>query len=77
MVISAFGCNSMRPVDLRASGSMVQKQIDAHQFDPYVDNQSGPAVVGGRPRGFDSPPSLSYQGRWQTVGGSWWDRRGF
>ena len=71
------GCSLMRPIDFRSSGTIAEQQVDAHQFDPYVDNQTGPPVVGGRPRGFDIPPSPSYQGRWRTIGGSWWDRRGF
>jgi hypothetical protein len=37
-------------------GSAVLQQSRAVRFDPYPDPNAGPAVVGGRPLGYENPP---------------------
>jgi hypothetical protein len=38
-------------------GTERYKQARAQRFDPYPQNDMGPAVVGGRPRDFQNPPA--------------------
>ncbi|MFW6169500.1 MAG: hypothetical protein ACODAD_03350 [Planctomycetota bacterium] len=44
-------------------GKIEKQRFDATVFDPYTDNQLGPEVVGGRPRGFQKPHSDSDRSR--------------
>lgn len=38
-------------------GNLEKQRFEATVFDPYTDNELGPEVVGGRPRGFQKPHS--------------------
>jgi hypothetical protein len=51
---------------------MEQQQYHAVMHDPWVDNDAGPEVVGGRPRGFQKPLPEPVRNRW--LQDSWWAR---
>jgi hypothetical protein len=54
---AASGCQSQSlglPHPLRP-GTEQQQQTRAQRFDPYPENDIGPAVVGGRPLEYSSP----------------------
>lgn len=46
--------NLKRP-NWRSPGTIAQQRETATQFDPYADNDAGPAIEGGRPREFERP----------------------
>lgn len=66
MLASAGGCRTHRPV-FGPQGTVYHQRLDAAVFDPFVDNQAGPEVVGGRPRTFQQPWSEAQ--RSQTLRG--------
>ena len=53
LTISSFGCN-MRP-NFGPPGSIYEQRARAVLSDPFPNNDLGPAVMGGRPRGYDLP----------------------
>jgi hypothetical protein len=50
---SAEGCVAPPPV--LHPGTEQQQQARAQRFDPYPENDVGPAVVGGRPQEYANP----------------------
>ncbi|HMO13458.1 MAG TPA: hypothetical protein PKD64_02420 [Pirellulaceae bacterium] len=36
-------------------GTVNQQRNNAALYDPFPDNSAGPAIVGGRPLGYDTP----------------------
>ncbi len=57
------GCRSDRPRLMKPPGTIEQQRLDATIFDRYPDVDSGPPVVGGRPRGYENPLSESERSR--------------
>ena len=49
------GCPGLRPRPLQPPGPIPYQQFNATVHDPYVDQDAGPEVVGGRPRDFMEP----------------------
>jgi len=47
------GCQSLARPQWIDPAPLSRQQARAHQFDPFPENEPGPAVVGGRPREFD------------------------
>ncbi len=56
------GCYRDRPL-LRPAGTLQQQRLDATIFDPYADVETGPEIVGGRPRDFGKPLTESDRSR--------------
>ena len=56
LIVSAHGCSAYAPVQLLDPGTAQQQQARAVKFDPYPEQELGPAVVGGRPRDYQNPP---------------------
>lgn len=54
LMFTCNGCKVARPSWWNPGSAPVQQQRAA-VFDPYVDNDAGPDVVGGRPREFAKP----------------------
>ena len=52
--LCAVGCSLPSPC-LGPPGPAALQQERAMRFDPYPEPDTGPEVVGGRPRGFDAP----------------------
>ena len=63
MAVSA-GCRSLAPPNFARPGTAQYQQSMAQQFDPYPENEAGPAVVGGRPRGYQKPAAEVLRARW-------------
>ncbi len=55
MAFSA-GCQGLARPNWLHPGPAQYQQQRAHQFDPYPENEPGPAMVGTRPMEFRSPP---------------------
>lgn len=51
------------------AGSVQQQRHNAAMFDPFTDVESGPEVVGGRPRDFQDP--LPESERTRLLQNSW------
>jgi hypothetical protein len=45
-------------------GSARAQQTQALRYDPYPENESGPPMVGVRPREYEKPPSEASRSRW-------------
>ncbi len=57
VTLLAGGCSStIRKPRLRSPGTAPVQRYNATQFDPYPQNDVGPAIVGGRPKDFQLPP---------------------
>ncbi|MBI3464851.1 MAG: hypothetical protein HY000_17620 [Planctomycetes bacterium] len=71
--LTAVGCNTptgmawrqriVPPRIFRPETAEYQRS-EAQQFDPYPQDELGPAVVGGRPPDFQEPPPDPSRGRW-------------
>jgi hypothetical protein len=59
------GCYSpyIRTPNFAHPGTAEQQRADAERFDPYPDPDAGPAVLGGRPPGFQRPLTDTEWGR--------------
>jgi hypothetical protein len=68
--VVTFGCGYSRPL-LGPQGTIQQQRSEAAIYDPYVANDLGPAVVGGRPRDFQQPLSQPVRQQWPF--GSWFN----
>jgi hypothetical protein len=55
LLLLAGGCQSSHYAERFGFGTMDRQKTRAADFDPYPLNDIGPAVVGGRPRGFFDP----------------------
>jgi hypothetical protein len=65
LVTAAFcGCASTATPNLEHPGTARTQQSRALRYDPYPENEPGPALVGVRPREYDKPPPESSQARW-------------
>jgi hypothetical protein len=63
-VLSIVGCQSTAKPDLRHPGSMQAQQNRAVRFDPYPENEPGPALTGVRPKDYQNPIQESARARW-------------
>ena len=54
MLAAAPGCRNYGPL-FGPPGTITQQRQRASFYDPYVDVNAGPEVVGGRPRDFQVP----------------------
>jgi hypothetical protein len=59
------GCQSTGKPSLLHPGPAQVQQNRAVRFDPYPENEPGPAMVGVRPKGYENPLPESYRARWQ------------
>ena len=57
-----FGCRSDGRL-FPPAGSVQKQRFNATVFDPYADNETGPEVVGGRPKDYQKPLSESDKSR--------------
>lgn len=69
LLLGFDGCRGYHsPFD--APGTLQQQRLNASVHDPYVDNDAGPEVVGGRPRDFQKPWSEADRSR-SWLSGMW------
>ncbi|MDI9443696.1 MAG: hypothetical protein QM844_05970, partial [Planctomycetota bacterium] len=59
-----FGCRGMHIPRIQGPGTAPYQRGIAERFDPYPENDVGPAVVGGRPRDFDRPAAEPVRAGW-------------
>lgn len=55
LLILTTGCRDR--IQWGAPGTIGQQRARAQVYDPYPDNDLGPAIVSGRPPGFERPSS--------------------
>jgi hypothetical protein len=65
IIIGLAGCQSTSPPSLTHPGSAKAQQNQAVRFDPYPENEMGPAMVGVRPRAYENPIPEPARARWQ------------
>ena len=58
------GCRSLAPPNFARPGTAQYQRSMAQQFDPYPENEAAPAVVGGRPLGYQKPAAEVLRARW-------------
>ena len=63
------GCCSIATPDWMDPGPAKVQQTRALRYDPYPDNEAGPAMVGVRPREYEIPPPEPSRARWYD--GNW------
>ncbi|MEN6452374.1 MAG: hypothetical protein ABFC96_17940 [Thermoguttaceae bacterium] len=68
LVVPSGCCDTGRP-DWTHPGSAEAQQKRALRYDPYPENEAGPALTGVRPREYDVPPPETSRARWTK--GSW------
>jgi hypothetical protein len=67
-ILSALaGCCSTAGPDWAHPGGADVQQKRALRFDPYPENEPGPALTGVRPREYEDPPPETSRARW-TLG---------
>ncbi len=71
LLSGVWGCTNITGPDVWHPGSAQSQQRRAERFDPYVDNDIGPAVLGGRPPGYEEPIPETQRSRWNTR--PWWN----
>ena len=70
LVVGAAGCSSLSPPNWSRPGPAEYQQRQAERFDPYPENEPGPAIVGARPREYEKPPAEVSRARWLPW--NWW-----
>jgi hypothetical protein len=68
LLVWGTGCQTRRPI-FGPQGTVQQQQLSGSVFDPFVDNQAGPEVVGGRPRVYQQPWTEAERSRVIRSGG--------
>ena len=58
------GCKSVAEPCWLHPGPAQQQQTRALRYDPYPENEAGPAMVGVRPRAYEKPPPEPSRARW-------------
>jgi len=64
LVAGIAGCANMGAPSLFHPGPAEVQQRRAERFDPYPENETGPTIVGARPRGYENPPAEILRARW-------------
>lgn len=64
ILIALGGCKSVAKPDLTHPGTAQTQQTRALRYDPYPENEPGPALVGARPREYQTPPPETSRSRW-------------
>ena len=59
------GCANMPPGS--HPGTAQYQRSMAERFDPYPENEPGPAIVGGRPMEFEKPIPETQRARWSPY----------
>ena len=67
--VSLGGCANVSRPNWFAPGPPALQRARANRFDPYPENDLGPAVTGARPRDFQIPQAEPKRARWSPL--SW------
>jgi len=58
------GCAGIRYPTWEPQGNLQQQRNQAVRYDPYIDNDIGPKVDGGRPRDYGQQLPEPVRARW-------------
>ena len=75
IVVAAAGCQSTGTPNWYDPGSTEYQQSSAQRFDPYPEPDTGPEIMGGRPREYAQPIAEPSRARWNPR--TWGNRFGF
>ncbi len=64
LLMGVAGCRSVSLPNWFHPGTAAYQQGTAERFDPYPENETGPQIVGARPREFQKPPPEAQRARW-------------
>jgi hypothetical protein len=64
LVVSTVGCAGMSRPRMAGPGPASYQRSLAEQFDPYPANETGPQIVGARPRDFQKPIPETPRAQW-------------
>ncbi len=64
VLFAAAGCNSNGGTNLFCPGPAAYQQRRAERFDPYAERETGPEIVGARPREYERPVAEPARARW-------------
>lgn len=64
IALALAGCRSVSPPDWAHPGPAGYQQSMAERYDPYPENETGPQIVGARPREYQKPPPETSRARW-------------
>jgi hypothetical protein len=65
LLVAVVGCRGLAPPPLfQPPGSAQYQRARAERFDPYPENEPGPAIVGARPLEYQDPPAEVRRSRW-------------
>ena len=67
----AGGCASMPLPDWHRPGRLEEQRTRALVFDPYPENEGGPAIPEARPRDYQKPFAEPGRARWYQPW-TWW-----
>ena len=68
LIVALSGCADVSRPDWLNPGPPALQQARANRFDPYPENDLGPAVTGARPRDFQIPQAEPKRARWNPLG---------
>ena len=69
LVLAAVdGCKHTAGPNWLHPGGAQSQQIQALRYDPFPENETGPAMAGVRPREFEKPPPETSRARWEKGG---------
>lgn len=64
IAVGTSGCKSTAGPCWLHPGPAQTQQNRALRYDPYPENETGPAMVGARPREYQKPPPEASRARW-------------
>ena len=67
LMFGTVGCGGLQWPRLRRPGPAYFPQQQATLYDPYPEDDLGPPVVGGRPRGYLNPYPQTERLRWNPF----------
>lgn len=67
-LIALGGCRYLARPDWTHPGSAKTQQNRALRYDPYPESEPGPALVGARPREYQTAPPEASRARWHLGG---------
>jgi hypothetical protein len=67
LIIFLVGCQGLAMPSLDNPGTIAEQESRAIRFDPFVENDIGPPIVGGRPRDYEKPIAEPLRARWPIV----------
>ncbi len=68
-IFALAGCRDIAGPCWLRPGAAQSQQNRALRYDPYPENEAGPAMIGVRPRGYQKPPPEPSRARWEL--GNW------